>query len=153
MAQPQDTPSCPPDVVADDHRFAAWLATTAGELLVGLRTTGLEAGALKDLGDRASHELLMRRLADHRPQDKVLSEEGKDDRARLESDRVWIIDPVDGTREYGEPHRDDWAVHVALWSGVSSPRVRSPNRASASRSRPPTPRRSPHRSPVPPVSW
>ena len=59
-------------------------------------------------------------LAEHRPGDAVLSEEGKDDKTRLEADRVWIIDPVDGTREFSEPPRDDWAVHVALWAGTGS---------------------------------
>jgi 3'(2'), 5'-bisphosphate nucleotidase len=58
----------------------------------------------------------MQLLARYRPDDAVLSEEGKDDKARLTSDRVWIVDPLDGTREYSEPPRDDWAVHVALWS-------------------------------------
>ena len=61
-------------------------------------------------------------LAEHRPGDAVLSEEGKDDKVRLTRDRVWIVDPLDGTREFSEPPRDDWAVHVALWqrSGQSS---------------------------------
>jgi 3'(2'), 5'-bisphosphate nucleotidase len=54
-------------------------------------------------------------LAEHRPHDAVLSEEGKDDKARLQASRVWIVDPLDGTREFSEPPRDDWAVHVALW--------------------------------------
>jgi 3'(2'), 5'-bisphosphate nucleotidase len=54
-------------------------------------------------------------LATHRPDDAVLSEEGKDDKARLEAKRVWIVDPLDGTREFSEPPREDWAVHVALW--------------------------------------
>jgi 3'(2'), 5'-bisphosphate nucleotidase len=58
---------------------------------------------------------LMTLLAEHRPDDAVLSEEGKDDKARLEAARVWIVDPLDGTREFSEPPRDDWAVHVALW--------------------------------------
>lgn len=57
----------------------------------------------------------MRLLAEHRPGDAVLSEEGADDKARLQADRVWIVDPLDGTREFSEPPRDDWAVHVALW--------------------------------------
>jgi 3'(2'), 5'-bisphosphate nucleotidase len=59
--------------------------------------------------------VLTRLLAAHRPDDAVLSEEGKDDKARLQADRVWIVDPLDGTREFSEPPRDDWAVHVALW--------------------------------------
>src|SRR5688572_14213199 len=59
----------------------------------------------------------MKLLAAHRPQDSVLSEEGKDDKDRLRADRVWIVDPLDGTREFSEVPRDDWAVHVALWQG------------------------------------
>lgn len=101
---------------ANDHTFAAWAASVAGERLLELRGQGLEGKALKDAGDRASHEMLMAMLLEHRPDDPVLSEEGRDDRRRLESSRVWIIDPLDGTREYSEPPRDDWAVHVALWT-------------------------------------
>ena len=100
---------------ADDHQVAAWAATEAGQLLLEVREQGLEGRALKDAGDQAAHELLVRLLAEVRPVDIVLSEEGKDDRRRLESDRVWIVDPLDGTREFSEPPRDDWAVHVALW--------------------------------------
>jgi 3'(2'), 5'-bisphosphate nucleotidase len=100
---------------ADDHELAAWLATVAGDLLLEVRGRGLEGKELKDAGDRASHELLMRLLAESRPDDAVLSEEGKDDKVRLTSSRVWIVDPLDGTREFSEPPRDDWAVHVALW--------------------------------------
>jgi 3'(2'), 5'-bisphosphate nucleotidase len=102
--------------VADDHRLAAWLATVAGALLEQVRTTGLEGRELKDAGDQAAHDLLMRLLAEHRPDDAVLSEEGKDDKARLTSTRAWIVDPLDGTREFSEPPREDWAVHVALWA-------------------------------------
>jgi 3'(2'), 5'-bisphosphate nucleotidase len=65
-------------------------------------------------GDRRSHELIMEALAAVRPDDPVLSEEGKLEPARLDSSRVWIVDPLDGTREFGEPGRTDWAVHVAL---------------------------------------
>ena len=100
---------------ADDHELSAWLAETAGRRLLEVRAEGLEGRELKDAGDRAAHELLMDLLAQHRPGDAVLSEEGKDDRVRLQRDRVWIIDPLDGTREFSEPPRDDWAVHVALW--------------------------------------
>ena len=100
---------------ADDHQVAAWAATEAGHLLLEVRQQGLEGRALKDAGDQAAHELLMQLLAEARPDDVVLSEEGKDDRRRLERDRVWIVDPLDGTREFSEPPRDDWAVHVALW--------------------------------------
>jgi 3'(2'), 5'-bisphosphate nucleotidase len=100
---------------ADDHVLAEWLATVAGERLLEVRAEGLEGRELKDAGDRAAHELLMKLLATHRPDDAVLSEEGKDDKARLQADRVWIVDPLDGTREFSEPPRDDWAVHVALW--------------------------------------
>ncbi|HET7475006.1 MAG TPA: 3'(2'),5'-bisphosphate nucleotidase CysQ [Dermatophilaceae bacterium] len=92
------------------------LAQEAGELLLQLRASGEYAdGQLRSAGDRQSHELLMNRLAQLRPQDAVLSEEGKDDLARLQASRVWIVDPLDGTREFGEVPRTDWAVHVALW--------------------------------------
>jgi 3'(2'), 5'-bisphosphate nucleotidase len=112
----QFEPGRPPsDAATDDHVFAAWLATVAGDLLLEVRGQGLEGKELKDAGDLASHELIMDLLAQHRPDDAVLSEEGKDDKARLTANRVWIIDPVDGTREFSEPPRDDWAVHVALW--------------------------------------
>ena len=106
----------PPGAGTDDHELAAWLATTAGRLLLRVREGGLAGRELKDAGDQAAHDLLMRLLAEHRPADAVLSEEGKDDKARLAADRVWIVDPLDGTREFSEPPRDDWAVHVALWS-------------------------------------
>lgn len=71
-------------------------------------------GATKDDGDRESNELILARLAVARPDDAVLSEESRDDRVRLERERVWIVDPLDGTREFGEVGRTDWAVHVAL---------------------------------------
>jgi 3'(2'), 5'-bisphosphate nucleotidase len=108
-------PQPPSDVLEDDHRLAAWLATAAGELLLEVREQGAVGRELKDAGDRASHVLLMELLRTARPEDAVLSEEGKDDKRRLRSSRVWIVDPVDGTREFSEPPRDDWAVHVALW--------------------------------------
>jgi 3'(2'), 5'-bisphosphate nucleotidase len=96
----------------DDHAVAAALAEEAGKLLLEIRTSGAED--LKGEGDRRSNVLLLERLAELRPDDAVLSEESVDDKARLESSRVWIIDPVDGTREFSEPPRVDWAVHVAL---------------------------------------
>ncbi|HEY1118221.1 MAG TPA: 3'(2'),5'-bisphosphate nucleotidase CysQ [Acidimicrobiales bacterium] len=105
----------PPAAASDDHVLATWLAEVAGRRLLEVRTEGLEGRELKDAGDAAAHELLMRLVAEHRPDDAVLSEEGKDDKARLSAERVWIIDPLDGTREFSEPPRDDWAVHVALW--------------------------------------
>jgi 3'(2'), 5'-bisphosphate nucleotidase len=99
----------------DDDRLAAELAEQAGKLLLDLRAEGGEPGDLRKAGDRLSHEFLAAELAARRPGDAVLSEEGKDDRARLAADRVWIVDPLDGTREFGEAGRTDWAVHVALW--------------------------------------
>ncbi len=109
-------PGTPPAAAAtDDHVLAAWLAEVAGGRLLEVRGEGLEGRELKDAGDRAAHELLMALVAEHRPGDAVLSEEGKDDKVRLSAERVWIIDPLDGTREFSEPPRDDWAVHVALW--------------------------------------
>jgi len=116
MTLPSTAPVPPADIRSDDHAMAAWLATVAGEELLQVRESGLEGRALKDAGDLRSHELLMELLSAYRPDDAVLSEEGKDDAVRLSSTRVWIIDPVDGTREFSEPPRDDWAVHVALWA-------------------------------------
>jgi 3'(2'), 5'-bisphosphate nucleotidase len=100
---------------ADDHALAHDLAERAGRLLLDLRAQGGDPAALKDAGDRSSHEFLMAELAKARPEDAVLSEEGIDNKARLTAARVWIVDPLDGTREFGEPGRPDWAVHVALW--------------------------------------
>lgn len=98
-----------------DDRLAAELAAEAGRLLLALRLEGGEPDELRKTGDRASHEYIAAQLAARRPGDALLSEEGKDDPARLSADRVWIVDPLDGTREFGEPGRTDWAVHVALW--------------------------------------
>ena len=110
--------------LSDDHELATRLATEAGELLLALRRElveeGLDERELKDRGDRASHKWLTAELADARPRDAVLSEEATTDESRdtgrLESERVWSIDPVDGTRELSEG-RTDWAVHVALSIG------------------------------------
>jgi len=97
-----------------DHLDAAAIAAEAGRLLLVLRGSGLEGDALRTAGDRQSHELIVTALGQRHPGDPVLSEEGVDDPVRLSAHRVWIVDPLDGTREFGEPDRDDWAVHVAL---------------------------------------
>ena len=103
----------------DDHELAADIAREAGELLLELQARK----ATKDEGDRLSNDLILARLADARPDDAILSEESKDAPVRLERERVWIVDPLDGTREWGEG-RTDWAVHVALaFDGI--PRVAS----------------------------
>jgi 3'(2'), 5'-bisphosphate nucleotidase len=102
--------------LTDDHVLAADLAERAGHLLLTLRASAGDPDELRKAGDRRSHEFLMAELARERPGDAVLSEEGIDDKARLTADRVWIVDPLDGTREFGEEGRSDWAVHVALWS-------------------------------------
>jgi 3'(2'), 5'-bisphosphate nucleotidase len=101
-----------------DAALARLLADEAGRLLLDVRAaTGFaDPAALRAAGDRASHELLTARLAELCPGDVVLSEEGADPAARLTADRVWIVDPLDGTREFAEEGRTDWAVHVALWS-------------------------------------
>lgn len=99
----------------DDAALATALANGAGELLVRLRESGLEGDDLRHAGDRQSNDFLLAALTTHRPDDSVLSEEAVDDRSRLGAERVWIIDPLDGTREFGLPGRTDWAVHVALW--------------------------------------
>jgi 3'(2'), 5'-bisphosphate nucleotidase len=110
-----------PDANTGDHSLAASLASEAGRLLVELRARSAadadDPKALGREGDAAAHELLMRRLAAERPGDAVLSEEGVADPARLAAERVWIVDPLDGTREFGEVPRTDWAVHVALTIG------------------------------------
>lgn len=105
-----------PIVPAADVELARLLAAEAGERLLAVRRefAGDDSRELKDLGDAASQELLAARLAQARPGDAVLSEEAADDLGRLAADRVWIIDPLDGTREFSEG-RADWAVHVALW--------------------------------------
>jgi 3'(2'), 5'-bisphosphate nucleotidase len=102
-------------MMMDDHRLAHDLAAQSGELLLALRERGGDPRELRDAGDRRSHEFLASQLSQLRPGDAVLSEEGRDDLARLTANRVWIVDPLDGTREFGEPDRTDWAVHVALW--------------------------------------
>ncbi len=103
----------------NDHELSVDLATKAGKLLVNLRASMETEGAwpeeIMDAGDAAAHRFLMTELTRFRPGDAVLSEEGADDHRRLAARRVWIVDPLDGTREYGEPGRSDWAVHVALW--------------------------------------
>ncbi len=98
-----------------DDDLARELAAEAGRRLLALRASGGDPDALRAAGDRRSHEFLTAELARHRPGDAVLSEEGLDDPGRLAAERVWIVDPLDGTREFGEPGRTDWAVHVALW--------------------------------------
>ena len=112
-----------PDDVTDAE-LAADLAVDAGKLLLQIRD---EVGfdypwELGDIGDARANVLLLRRLRAERPDDAVLSEESPDDLARLRSDRVWIIDPVDGTREFSTPRREDWAVHIALWQRVGGAR-------------------------------
>ncbi|MGW5561110.1 inositol monophosphatase family protein [Micromonospora sp. NPDC003944] len=119
--------SSPPMI---DGAFARWLASRAGQALLDLRTEMgfADAGALKSAGDKVSHDLIRTELAKWRPGDAVLSEEDEGSRlawaaevntgavSRLTADRVWIVDPLDGTREFSEEGRSDWAVHVALWA-------------------------------------
>jgi 3'(2'), 5'-bisphosphate nucleotidase len=98
----------------NDAELAAHLAEFAGRLLLEVRASGIFADkSLGKAGDATANQFLVHALREARPQDGLLSEEMKDDGARLERTRVWIVDPVDGTREYGEG-RTDWAVHVGL---------------------------------------
>ena len=98
----------------NDAELAAHLAEVAGKILLQVRTANVFADkALGKAGDATANQFLVHALREARPHDGLLSEEMKDDGARLEQSRVWIVDPVDGTREYGEG-RIDWAVHVAL---------------------------------------
>ena len=109
----------PSSATAADHALAASAATagrarcwwTLREELFG---AGHHPSLMGDVGDRQAHVFLLELLAREAPGDAVLSEEGRDDLRRLDAERVWIIDPVDGTREFSEPGRTDWAVHVAL---------------------------------------
>ncbi|MBX7495179.1 3'(2'),5'-bisphosphate nucleotidase CysQ [Qipengyuania sp. 6B39] len=97
-----------------DAELAAHLAEVAGKLLIGVRDSGMfEGKSLGKAGDATANEFLCHALRQQRPEDGLLSEEEKDNAARLGMERVWIVDPVDGTREYGDA-RTDWAVHVAL---------------------------------------
>lgn len=151
----------------EDHRLAAELAQSTGEVLIETRNRlldeGKEVSEIKDIGDATAHKHLMKKLGELRPEDSVLSEEAtadeRHDSTRLTAPRVWIIDPVDGTREYGEA-RDDWAVHVALVEGgvptagavalpgaglvlstgepITAPEPHDPLRIVVSRTRPPT---------------
>jgi 3'(2'), 5'-bisphosphate nucleotidase len=108
---------------AVDGAFARWLAEKAGDLLCTLRAEmGFsDPAALRAAGDKSAHNLIVSSLARWRPGDEVLSEEGvRDAPERLDADRVWIVDPLDGTREFGEPERADWAVHIGLWTRNSS---------------------------------
>jgi 3'(2'), 5'-bisphosphate nucleotidase len=106
-------------VTESDADLARRLAVEAGQLLVQVREemTARNASSwqVMDTGDIASHRFLVEQLRIARPDDAVLSEEGADDPRRATAERVWIVDPLDGTNEFGERGRHDWAVHVALW--------------------------------------
>jgi 3'(2'), 5'-bisphosphate nucleotidase len=106
--------------LSDDLRLAIHVATQAGDRLLALRSgvagrTGGAWGGGTDTADESTDRLIGSILAAERPDDAILSEEVASAGDRTTADRVWIIDPLDGTREYGEPGRSDWAVHVALW--------------------------------------
>ncbi len=123
-----------------DARLAASLAGRAGDLLLAIRDGGAGSGpgsepGLSDpaelgrRGDRESNDLILAALAEQRPGDAVLSEESADDPGRATAARVWIVDPLDGTREFTMPGRRDWAVHVALWErgeGITAAAVAEP---------------------------
>lgn len=97
-----------------DAELAAHLAKVAGDILLNVRSSGMFTGkALGKAGDQTANQFLCHAIREQRPDDGLLSEESRDTAERLDKSRVWIIDPVDGTREYGE-ERADWAVHVAL---------------------------------------
>jgi 3'(2'), 5'-bisphosphate nucleotidase len=122
-----------------DVALAAHVAAEAGELLLAVRQ---EVGFhdpydLGDAGDKRANTLILDRLRDERPDDAVLSEEAVDDVSRVHADRVWIVDPVDGTREFSTPGRTDWAVHIALWQrtgGITDAVVALPARGEIYRS-------------------
>ena len=123
------TPDLPP--ISSDAELAGRLAASAGELLLALRSSwaGGDPGELGREGDLESNRLILSELHESRPGDSILSEESADDPARLSAERVWIVDPLDGTREFTMPGRSDWAVHVALWEagrGITSAAVALP---------------------------
>ncbi|OAN27441.1 3'(2'),5'-bisphosphate nucleotidase CysQ [Mycolicibacterium iranicum] len=106
--------------VLTDAALAASVAVEAGELLLAMRERMgygdyYDPYALGDAGDMRANALILDRLHRGRPHDAILSEEAVDDVSRVHADRVWIVDPVDGTYEYSMPGRADWAVHIALW--------------------------------------
>ncbi|MGI9603834.1 MAG: inositol monophosphatase family protein [Acidimicrobiales bacterium] len=102
----------------DDHQLAGLAAQVTGEVLTELRRQAFDEGwmiwQVRDEGDRRAHDRLVEELAAARPDDVILSEEGLDDARRLGAERVWIVDPLDGTVDYSSPYSDDFAVHVAL---------------------------------------
>ena len=102
-----------------DQQLASRVATEAGAMLVELRdelvAEGIHYWDLKDEGDVAGHRYIMSALTAARSDDVILSEEAADNRKRLSAERVWIIDPIDGTSEFAEHPRHDWAIHIALW--------------------------------------
>lgn len=101
-------------IVKDDGELAAKLAYAAGRILIDIRQAGVLNGkALGNAGDETANHFIVQALREQRPDDGLLSEESKDTKERLGKSRVWIVDPLDGTREYSE-NRSDWAVHVAL---------------------------------------
>lgn len=108
-------------MMLDDAELAAHLAQAAGRILLTVRESGMfEAKSLGRAGDQTANQFLVHALRQQRPDDGLLSEEERDNAERLTKSRVWIVDPVDGTREYGEA-RADWAVHVGLAiDGVAS---------------------------------
>jgi 3'(2'), 5'-bisphosphate nucleotidase len=120
------------DPLESDARLAARLAEEAGELLVRIRAAAagrMHPYHLGRVGDEEANALILRRLSEARPKDAVLSEEGSDDLTRMWRSRVWIVDPLDGTREFSMRNRSDWAVHVALGeegAGITSAAVARP---------------------------
>jgi 3'(2'), 5'-bisphosphate nucleotidase len=109
-----------------DAALAAVVAAEAGEMLVKVREKigFYDPYDLGDTGDKLANKLILDRLRAARPDDAVLSEEAVDDLARVHADRVWIVDPVDGTHEFSMPRRTDWAVHIALWRRDGGPNGR-----------------------------
>ncbi len=106
----------------NDHELAHFLAVETGKVLIGVqqtKTKNLRPDELGDAGDLAGHEFLVHELAKHRPLDHILSEEGEDNVGRLAANRVWIIDPLDGTSHYSK-NDGQFAVHVALWERDSA---------------------------------
>ena len=102
-------------MVENDAKLARRIANVAGEILISMRRSGLfEGKPMGKVGDEVANAFIIQALKQQRPDDGILSEEEKDNPERLKKSRVWVVDPLDGTREYGEDPRTDWAVHIAL---------------------------------------
>ena len=105
---------------ADDHRVAAWIATTTGAMLVDLvrhQDYDRRWGGLEYEGDRRAHHMIVEELARLRPRDTVLSEEGRDDRSARFLTAVAVVDPTTGREWTAEGSVDGVITRTLRGSG------------------------------------